>query len=147
MNHAEAVILVSEINERLSLLKEYVACKKQFRAIQIDLAINEDVPIKIVVMLVCEYWDVTEEQLKSKARPEHISLPRQVAMSLAREFDDTVSLYDIADFFGRTHGAVCHAINAVRARMDTDPKFRIKVNAIKCDLVETAKEHKLKGMI
>lgn len=64
--------------------------------------------------LVANYFNLTVSDLKGKRRTQEISMPRHVAMALAREYTDA-SLPAIGEAFGgRDHATVLYACQKVR---------------------------------
>jgi len=103
------------------------------RTIDLDLAReafgdeqDDDRPqptIEDIITVVCRYFDVKRIDLLGKRRQQSISLPRQVGMFLAREHT-RLSLEEIgAQFGGRDHTTVIHAVKTIRAKKDDNKKF------------------------
>ena len=81
--------------------------------------------------VVCRYYDVTPEQLKSKKRSREIAFPRQVAMFLCRELTG-MSLPRIGQVFGgRDHTTVMHACDKIQTEMDTNSEVRRAISEMK----------------
>lgn len=84
-----------------------------------------------IVTAVCAAFGVAEEALISKARPERLAWPRQIAMSLCYQ-PPAVSLNDVGSHFGgRDHSTVLHAVQRVKARCETDPKSLAEFERVK----------------
>jgi chromosomal replication initiator protein len=65
--------------------------------------------------------------MKSSARSRKLTLPRQIAMYLARELT-SLSLPDIGRYFGgRDHTTVIHACRKVERTQATDKQLREKL--------------------
>ncbi len=74
--------------------------------------------------LVCEYFEVPIEMVKSKTRKREIVQARQISMYLAKLHTKT-SLKSIGAFFGgRDHSTVIYACQTVDDLIDTDKKFK-----------------------
>jgi chromosomal replication initiator protein len=89
--------------------------------------------------VVARRWGVTPEGLRSKARTKTLTVPRQVAMFLARELIG-MQLVEIGQAFGgRDHSTVIHSLDKVQRDMTTDRKFRDRVEMVRRELalVET----------
>lgn len=69
--------------------------------------------VDAIIDVVCRQFEVTREELLSRARPERIVWPRQIAMALAYELTGLNGVA-VAHHFRRTHGNVCHAAKTVR---------------------------------
>jgi chromosomal replication initiator protein len=87
---------------------------------------DEDRPrptIDAILQVVCEYYDVKRSDLLGKRRHQSISQPRQIGMFLAREHT-RLSLEEIgAQFGGRDHTTVIHAVKSVRSKQSESKKF------------------------
>ena len=71
------------------------------------------------------------EDLDSKKRPKDIAYARQVAMYLSREMTD-LSLPKIgADFGGRDHTTVIHAIDKIAKEIKLNPSVKKNIDEVK----------------
>ncbi|WP_304174851.1 chromosomal replication initiator protein DnaA [Limnochorda pilosa] len=87
--------------------------------------------IAAIQKAVADYFGVTVDDLLSRRRTRNITLPRQVAMYLARELTDE-SLPRIGqEFGGRDHTTVIHACDKIRAEQEMDPALARAVQEIK----------------
>lgn len=124
MNHAEATQLVREINERLSLLKDYVACKNEFDIIHFQILQIGDGQTKLgtIAEVVAQEFQIPVEAMRGPGRPEYMVIPRQLAMYLTYKSSlSKLSLNTIGKWYGgRDHGTVLHAIKATENRLWAD---------------------------
>ncbi len=87
---------------------------------------------------VAEAWGVSATALTSRRRSRNIVVPRQVAMFLIRELLE-IPLAGIGDYFGgRDHSTVIHSIRKVKRQIASDDAFRIRVDALRKQLVAAA---------
>jgi len=87
--------------------------------------------------LVARKWRVRPEALASKRRTKDLTVPRQVAMFVIKEYLG-MSLVRIGELFGgRDHSTVIHSIRKVEEDMAKDPDFRRQVDAVRDELGET----------
>jgi chromosomal replication initiator protein len=87
--------------------------------------------------VVARRWGVTPEGLRSKARTRSLTVPRQVAMYLARELLQ-MQLVEIGQAFGgRDHSTVIHSLDKVQKEMGRDRKFRDRVDLARRELAIT----------
>jgi chromosomal replication initiator protein len=94
--------------------------------------------IHAVIAIVTEFFGVRITDLQSKRRPRSITLPRQVAMYLARQHTPH-SLEEIGGHFGgRDHTTVMHAVRSIDERCKKDPEFHAQVAALDEKLRKTA---------
>ncbi len=83
---------------------------------------------------VAEAWGVTGQDLASKRRTRDLTVPRQVAMYLARDLLK-ISLQQIGEAFGgRDHTTVIHSVRTVRKRGSTDADFQRRLDELKEEL-------------
>ncbi len=88
--------------------------------------------------VVARRWGVTPEGLRSKARTKSLTVPRQVAMFLARELLG-MQLVEIGQAFGgRDHSTVIHSLDKVQRTMVNDQKFRDRVEHARRELATVA---------
>ena len=83
---------------------------------------------------VAREWGVTVEGLVSKKRTKNLTVPRQIAMFLIREFLD-LPLVEIGKLFGgRDHSTVIHSVNKVEDDLRADPSVAARVAAVRTSL-------------
>jgi chromosomal replication initiator protein len=84
--------------------------------------------------IVSRRWGVTPEGLRSKARIQTLTVPRQIAMYLAREVLQ-MQLVEIGQAFGgRDHSTVIHSVDKVERQMARDRAFRERVEQARQEL-------------
>lgn len=84
-----------------------------------------------IAKAVAKQFDVTLADLRTGGRTAATALPRQVAMSLAREITGQ-PLERIAGYFGRSnHGTVIHARKKLAAKLEDDAALRRQVAQIR----------------
>ena len=84
--------------------------------------------------VVARRWGVTPEGLRSKARIKTLTVPRQIAMYLARELLQ-MQLVEIGQAFGgRDHSTVIHSVDKVQPQMSRDRTFRERVEYARQEL-------------
>jgi len=101
----------------------------------VDTDRSSSVPsVARVQEVVARRWGVTPEGLRSKARTKTLTVPRQVAMFLAREFLG-MQLVEIGQAFGgRDHSTVIHSVGKVTREMSQDRQFRERVEHARREL-------------
>ncbi|MBQ7502350.1 chromosomal replication initiator protein DnaA [bacterium] len=67
---------------------------------------------------VCEYFNITEEEIVGKRKEQRIAKPRQIAMYLCRKLIPEMSYPDIGEYFGRDHSTAIHAYNKVEENLN-----------------------------
>jgi chromosomal replication initiator protein len=84
--------------------------------------------------VVARRWGVTPEGLRSKARTKRLTVPRQVAMYLARDLLG-MQLVEIGQAFGgRDHSTVIHSLDKVSRQLARDHGFRDRVTQARNEL-------------
>ncbi|WP_028297977.1 chromosomal replication initiator protein DnaA [Olivibacter sitiensis] len=91
---------------------------------------QKEISIDYIQKLVCEYFEVPVDMVKSKTRKREIVQARQISMYLAKNHTKT-SLKSIGAFFGgRDHSTVIYACQTVEDLIDTDKTFKSYVQDI-----------------
>ncbi|MCH8143157.1 MAG: chromosomal replication initiator protein DnaA [Gemmatimonadetes bacterium] len=84
--------------------------------------------------VVARRWGVTPEGLRSKSRTKTVTVPRQVAMFLARDLLG-MQLVEIGQAFGgRDHSTVIHSVGKVEHQMRRDRPFRERIELARREL-------------
>jgi chromosomal replication initiator protein len=121
----------------ISLLAQASLNKK---AITLDLAKQmidkfvkntaREVSIDYIQKVVCDYFDLPIELLKSKTRKREVVQARQIAMFFAKSMTKS-SLATIGMHCGgKDHATVLHACRTVNNLMDTDKRFRAYIDEL-----------------
>lgn len=77
--------------------------------------------------VVCEFYNVSSENIQSSSRKRQIVQARQVAMFLTKNFTE-MSLAQIGSVIGKkNHATVLHAYKTVKEQMEVDKAFRDEV--------------------
>jgi len=84
--------------------------------------------------VVARRWGVTPEGLRAKARTKTLTIPRQVAMYLARDMLG-MQLVEIGQAFGgRDHSTVIHSVDKVERQMMRDRTFKERIEMARQEL-------------
>ena len=87
-----------------------------------------EVSIDYIQKVVCDYFDLPIELLKSKTRKREVVQARQIAMFFAKQMTKS-SLANIgAHCGGKDHATVLHACKTVNNLIDTDKRFRVYID-------------------
>jgi chromosomal replication initiator protein len=136
-----AYSIISNVRELegalISLLAQASLNKK---AITLDLAKQmidkfvkntaREVSIDFIQKVVCDYFDLPIEILKSKTRKREIVQARQIAMYFAKSLTKS-SLANIGIHCGgKDHATVLHACRTVNNLMETDKRFRAYIEEL-----------------
>jgi chromosomal replication initiator protein len=89
-----------------------------------------EVSIDFIQKVVCDYFDLPLEMLKSKTRKREIVQARQIAMYFAKSLTKS-SLATIGMHCGgKDHATVLHACRTVNNLMETDKRFRAYIEEL-----------------
>ena len=73
-----------------------------------------------VVQIVCDHYNLTQEELLSKKRSNEIAIPRQIAMYICRVYlDENLTKIGI-QFGGKNHTTVMHAVDKIKKEIIKD---------------------------
>lgn len=76
-----------------------------------------------VVQIVCEHYNLTQEELLSKKRSNDIAIPRMIAMYICRVYlDENLTKIGI-QFGGKNHTTVMHAVDKIKKEILKDDKL------------------------
>ncbi|MFN9582446.1 MAG: chromosomal replication initiator protein DnaA [Bacteroidota bacterium] len=91
---------------------------------------TREISIEFIQKLVCDYFTIPVELVKSKTRKREIVQARQISMFYAKDLTKS-SLKTIGMHFGgRDHSTVIHASQTVNDLMETDKKFKADIEEI-----------------
>jgi len=97
---------------------------------------GQGLTVNAIQQAVAKEWGITVEGLRSKTRTKTLTVPRQIAMHLARELL-SLQLVEIGlAFGGRDHSTVIHSLEKVTEMLDADPPVRDRINRLRV-LLET----------
>ena len=97
----------------------------------------KDLPIiKLIIETVCDIYKIVPADLQMKTRKRKISLPRQICMVLISDVAPQLQKSKAAEIFGLNHCNVYQAKIAVKNQMDTDAKFRERIELIR-EIIKT----------
>lgn len=80
-----------------------------------------------IIKVVCDYFKVTESQLKGKKRDASIVLPRHIAIYLIKKYTN-LSLKEIAKHVGKKdHSTIIHSISKIEKQIKIDQNLSTDV--------------------
>jgi chromosomal replication initiator protein len=114
------------------------ALRDKLRAIEgLEPDSNGKLTIFTIQQVVAKEWGVTVDGLRSKTRTKTLTIPRQIAMYLARELLAT-QLVEIGNAFGgRDHSTVIHSIDKVQQAVTHDAELKSRINRLR-GMLETS---------
>lgn len=96
---------------------------------------NSEITPELIIKIVAEHFNITVNDMSSKKKSQEIVFPRQIAMFLCRDLTDS-SLAHIGSLFGKKdHSTVIHAIDKVKASIDTNTTTLNTIEVIKKKLL------------
>ena len=119
---------LKEDRDHISLKLAVEAFKDQIKDSSNELAISS------VRKAVCDYYNLTKQQITSANRTRNISNARQIAMYLCRKLLDA-TFDDIGrEFGGRDHSTVMNACDNIEKKIKTDPVYLKVINEIESSI-------------
>jgi chromosomal replication initiator protein len=108
------------------------ALRDKLRAIEgLEAEPSGKLTILTIQQAVAKEWGVTVDGLRSKTRTKTLTIPRQIAMYLARDLLAT-QLVEIGNAFGgRDHSTVIHSIDKVQESIGEDPDLKTRINRLR----------------
>ena len=85
---------------------------------------------ELILKVVSEHTDISENDIKSKKKNADIALARQIVMYLCRTYTDK-SLHAIGEIVGgKNHATVISGVNKVLEKMNVDPAFKANIEVM-----------------
>jgi len=83
--------------------------------------------VEDIISIVCDEFELTDAEIKSKHRHRRLSEARSVAIFLIRKHT-TFSLFETARLFGgRDHTTAMHSLKRVQDLIATEPNFKNRI--------------------
>lgn len=96
---------------------------------------TKNIDIEMIAGEVCNYFNVSEKDLKSSARQQKIAHSRQIAIYLTRELTQ-MSFVQIAEFFNKKHPTILFSYEKIKSEIKTDNSLKQSIS----DLTKAIKE-------
>lgn len=84
---------------------------------------KKKIDIKTITDVVCDYFGVSVEELKSPARNQKVSNSRQIAVYLVRDMLQ-MSFVSIAEFYNKKHPTILFSYEKIKEEMKTDKNLK-----------------------
>ncbi|MDB6081044.1 MAG: Chromosomal replication initiator protein DnaA [Chlamydiia bacterium] len=98
-----------------------------------QLVPRERLTVENILKSVSAVFQVRVTDLKGATRTKDVSIPRQVAMFLAKELINE-SLVMIANSFGKTHSTILHAAKTIEKKIGEDDTLRRQIDMVRRNL-------------
>lgn len=124
-------LLFYSINFPIDNDHDHISLKLCIEAFKDQIKENKnELAISTVRKAVCDYYNLTKQQITSANRTKNISNARQIAMYLCRKLLDA-TYDDIGkEFGGRDHSTVMSSCESVEKKIKTDPLYLKVINEI-----------------
>lgn len=96
---------------------------------------SKEISIKLIVDMVCDYFEIKPESLQDRTKKREIVQARQIAMYLSRNHTGNSLSVIGSKIGGKNHATVLHACNTVSDLMDTDKTFKQYVTDIEASIL------------
>lgn len=116
-------------NEELNILRKIEKRRTRERVKNILSTIKgkKQITIDYIQKIVCEYFNLTIEQLHFKTRKREIVQARQIAMYFSKNLTKSSLATIGSKIGGKVHATVLHACKTVNNLSETDKKFRFQI--------------------
>ena len=115
-------------------LSEKTICLELAREVLKDLIYNKDrdpvISVKLIQQMTADYFNITFSDIIGKKRTKSFSLPRQIAMYLARQLTDESLPYIGEQFGGKDHTTILHGCKKIKRDIEKDYNLKKAVDNI-----------------
>ena len=111
--------------------EDHITLKLATEAFKDQIVENKnELNINKIKKVVCDYYNISKQQIVSSNRTKNIAIPRHIAMYLCRKLIDS-PYKEIGNEFGkRDHSTVMSACEKVEKLIKTDPAYLKAINEI-----------------
>ena len=93
-----------------------------------------NVTVEFIQKLVCKHYSIKVSEIKSSRKTKALTLPRQIAMYLSREYT-SCSYPSIGEKFGnKDHSTVIHAVKSVKNKLKDDISLKNALTILEKEL-------------
>lgn len=86
--------------------------------------------IELLQKIIADMYNITIEDLKGKKRKKEITVPRQIAMYIAKEHINESFPKIGSEFGGKDHTTVMYSVNKLKDELKTNKKLQEEINKI-----------------
>ena len=134
--------VLSSVRDLEAMLKKsvaYVECTGKFLNLEtakklligdIKAQTQVSVDIDTIIKLVADYFNVSQEDIKSKKRSKTIVFPRHIAIYLVREMTEYSSTEIGHAFGGKDHSAILSACKKIEERIICEPSIQTVISTL-----------------
>ena len=91
---------------------------------------QKEISISRITQIVCEYFEIDEQNFNSSKRTREVAQARQIAMYLAKQHTKSPLAAIGAAIGGRNHATVLHSCKAVTNMIETDKVFKNQIEEL-----------------
>ena len=85
--------------------------------------------IKDVKKTICDYYNITNEQLVGNSRVSNLTTPRFIAIYLCRKLIQGITYEEIGEEFGnRDHSTIINACIKIEAKINEDQAYKLIID-------------------
>lgn len=117
------------IRARASLVGGHVDMDLVQDVVSAIVDVTQTLTAAMIGEMVSGQFKVSVKELQSKSRKKHVTVPRQIAMYLARKYTEQ-SLADIGKAFHRDHSTVMHSIKVVSNKLVRDTSVNAQLELL-----------------
>ncbi|MBR1754794.1 chromosomal replication initiator protein DnaA [bacterium] len=118
-----AYATIKELEPNIETTKHVLKLEEKKKTIHLTDIVNK----------VCDEYKVTEEDLKSSARSQSITIPRQIAIYLIREILN-LSYEEIAEYFNKKHPTMLYGYEQIKQKIRVDNELKSKIKKLKTEI-------------
>jgi len=95
-----------------------------------------------IMLVVCDYYGVTQNEICSVLRKKEVRWPRQVYGFLCCEYTNN-PLHKIGDSINRDHSTILHSKRTVLNEIEFNSDVRVQIEELKSRLFDVVSDEKL----
>lgn len=126
------------LKAKSELLNEKIDLNLAKDVVSILVASESSVSSEDIVKLVCQYYKIDPEMLRSRSRKKVYAFPRNVYVYLSRKHTNE-TLESIASSIDRSHSTVLYTLEVTEQKIKTDPEVRRQVDFLSQKLLGSRK--------
>jgi chromosomal replication initiator protein len=130
---------VRELEGAFNKLSAYATIKEITPTIELTTQvlkldeIKKELNSKDIIQHICNQYNVSEEDLKSSARSQSITQPRQIAIYLIRELLN-LSYEEIAEIFNKKHPTILYGYEQIKEKIKLNNELKTKIKKLKTEI-------------
>lgn len=123
VNSLLAQSLINKEELSLNMLKKTVT--------KVSYKKEKVISIAYIMEVICTYFGITQQQLISKSRKKEISIPRQLAMYLSKEYTSSTFSMIGSEIGGKNHSTVMYACKTIENISKVDKELNRQLGELR----------------